>query len=367
MRRTRFLSLLVIGLCVSGTLASAADRWGLTEGKPDLKSAGPLTFGPDGILFVGDTQSAAIFAIATGDTSGSPGAASVHAEDLAAHVAKATGAPSGSVAINDMAVSPRSGSAYLSVSTGSAKSPALVRIAAGGEVTQVSLDKVAFARATLSNPPADAVVGEGRGARNNRGQSITDLAYVDGKLIFSGLSTGESPSRVREIAFPFADTDAGASVEIYHGAHGKSEDYAAIRTFVPFNINGEPNLLAAYVCTPLVKFPLSSLEAGGKVRGTTVAELGNRNQPLDMIVYQQDGRDFLLLTNSARGVMKISTEDIARKEGINERVAGTAGQKYETITELQGVVQLDKLDDKRAVIITQGEGGAFDLRTIPLP
>src|SRR5213594_48973 len=39
----------------------------LKQGNPQIKSAGPLGFGPDGILFVGDTQGSALFAIDTGD------------------------------------------------------------------------------------------------------------------------------------------------------------------------------------------------------------------------------------------------------------------------------------------------------------
>ena len=38
-----------------------------SKGTPDLKSAGPLAFGPEGILFVGDPQGAAVFALDTGD------------------------------------------------------------------------------------------------------------------------------------------------------------------------------------------------------------------------------------------------------------------------------------------------------------
>ncbi len=55
------------------------------------------------------------------------------------------------------------------------------------------------------------------------------------------------------------------------------------------------------------------------MKGTTVAELGNRNRPLDMIAYKKDGKDFLLLTNSARGVMKVSTDDLEREEGSPRR------------------------------------------------
>src|SRR3954462_4112077 len=61
----------VLGLLtVVSTAASAADSTaGMSEGKPAFKSMGPLTFGPDGVLFVADTKAAAIVAIATGDTS----------------------------------------------------------------------------------------------------------------------------------------------------------------------------------------------------------------------------------------------------------------------------------------------------------
>jgi hypothetical protein len=57
---------------VAATVGLSATS-GLTVGKAEVKSAGPLAFGPDGILFVGDSLGAAIFAIDTEDTKeGSP-------------------------------------------------------------------------------------------------------------------------------------------------------------------------------------------------------------------------------------------------------------------------------------------------------
>ena len=200
-------------------------------------------------------------------------------------------------------------------------------------------------------------------------ESITDLAFVDGKVLVAGLSSNEAPSTVREIAFPFVGADAGINLEIYHAAHGRTEDYAPIRTFVPFNIDGEPSVLAGFTCTPLVKFPIKGLTDAKKVKGTTVAELGNRNRPLDMIVYEKDGKQFLLMANSARGVMKISTEGIEKNNGLSERVSGggTAGQSYETIKSLEGVVQLDKLNDSHALVVSRDEGGSLNLQTVALP
>ncbi len=142
-----------------------------------------------------------------------------------------------------------------------------------------------------------------------------------------------------------------------------------MQTFTPFDIKGETHLLAAYTCTPLVKIPVSELKPGAKVKGTTVAELGNRNKPLDMVVYEKDGKRFILMANTTRGVMKVSTEGIEDIEPITKPVrgGGTAGLKYEKITDLKGVVQLAKLDDKHAVIVTQASDGAMTLDTIALP
>lgn len=364
------LILTVLAACVTplcaGLSAEAADVWGLKPGTPDLKSASTLAFGPEDILFVGDAKGAAVFAIATGNNEGDASKASINIDDLPAAIANEIQAKQ--VVINDIAVNPRTGSAFVAVSAD--EKAALVQIDGAGKISQLSLKDIKFSRAELSNAPEDKVVGEGRRAQNRRNESITDIAYFENKLLVSGLSNAQSPSTVRELSFPFADSDKGIGVEIYHAAHGKSEDYAAMRTFVPIMIDGEPSILAAYVCTPLVKIPLKELSASGeKVKGTTVAELGNRNRPLDMFAYTKDGAEYLLLSNSARGVMKITTAGLQQNKGLTEPVSGggTAGQSYEKVESMAGVVQLDKLNDSSALVLVQAEGGPQNLKTVALP
>ncbi len=366
MRANQIVSCAITGLLISWSVASGAE-WGLKEGKPEIKSAGTLTFGPDGILFVGDAKTATVFALGTGDTVGRPSEVKINVSGLNAKVAELLGVDAGKIVINDLAVNPLSGNAYLAVSKGGA--PAIVRVSSDSKLSEVGLTKIPFQKVELPNAPEDKEVTRNGRTSNPRGDSITDIAYAEGKVFVSGVASGASPSNVREIPFPFSESSAGSSVEIYHAAHGKVEDYATIRTFVPINIDGEASLLAGFVCTPLVKFPVNSLKPGEKTRGTTVAELGNRNRPLDMIVYKKDGKDFLLLSNNARGVMKISTEGIAKNAGLTEPVrgGGAAGQSYETIKELEGVVQLDRLNNEQALIIVQSSSGAQDLKTIPLP
>lgn len=361
--------LILAALVAAGltTTASAADLLGLNRGTPDLKSATSLAFGPDDILFIGDAKSAAVFAVATGDAEGDAASASINVSDVGAAVASVLKAKN--VTINDLAVNPSTGNAFLAVTADDAA--AIVKVDAGGKLTALPLKDIRFAKADLKDAPEDKVVGEGRRAANNRKDSITDIAFFEGKVLVSGLSSAQSPSALRELNFPFAESDKGISVEIYHAAHGRSEDYAAMRTFVPVMIDGEPNVLGAYVCTPLVRIPVKELSAAGeKVKATTVAELGNRNRPLDLITYQKNGSEFLLLSNSARGVMKISTAGLKENKGLTEPVSGggTAGQSYDTIDSYTGVVQLDKLNDKSALILTQAEeNGPFTLKTVALP
>ncbi len=361
MRAIRLAPCVMAGLLVSMS-ASFGAEWGLKEGTPEIKSAGALAFGPDGILFVGDAKGATVFAIGTGDTKGNPSKVQLNVSGLNAKIAETLGVNADKITINDLAVNPLTGNVFLSVSK--AGSAAVVKVAADGKLSHVSLAKVAFQKVELPNAPEDKEVATKRGPANLRAQSITDLAYTEGKVYVSGVAGG-SPSNVREIPFPFTDANAGTSVEIYHAAHGKVEDYAVVRTFLPINIDGEASLLAGFTCTPLVKFPVNTLKPGEKTRGTTVAELGNRNQPLDMIVYQKEGKTFLLMSNNNRGVMKITTEGITKNPGLTEpvKVGGVAGQTYETIKELEGVVQLDKLNSTHAVIVTS----SFELRTIALP
>lgn len=359
----RVLGVAMIGLLATFHASTNANEWGLERGTVDLKSAGAMTFGPDGILFVGDPLAGAIYAIKTNEDKVDASRSDRTIPDLSARLAKLLGVAESDLKVNDLAVGP-GGGIYLSVAAGKPPRPAILRIDADGQIAKLSLD-VLHSRAELTDAP-DSQVGR-RG--DPREDAITGLAYRSGKLLVAGLAKGQSPSTVREFAFPFQEGATATSIEIFHTAHGRVEDHAAARAFVPLVINGEPSLLAGFTCTPLVRFPIKSLEPGAKVRGTTVAELGNRNRPLDMFVYEKDGKSFVLMANSARGVMKISLADIENNPGLTEPIkgGGTAGQPFETVKELQGVEHLDRLDDSHAVLLAKSEKGGLDLRTVPLP
>lgn len=335
-----------------------------------LVSAGPLAFGPDGILFVGDTAGAAVVAIETGDR-GPRGSGTINVEGIDEKVAALLGTTPRDILINDLSINPASGHAYLSVSRGRRPDaqPVIVRVESGGAVKVVDLDGAPMTRAELPNPPDETGASSDPNRPTERQQAITDLAFVDGRVFVAGLSNEEFSSRLLSMPYPFEGAQAqSTSVEIFHGAHGRFETRSPVRTFLSYEVAGEPYLLAAYTCTPLVKFPVSELKPDSHVKGTTIAELGNRNRPLDMVAYESGGKPYLLLANSSRGVMKIPADGIDSASGIVEPVrAEREGLNYQTIDTLQGVEQLEKLDDRHAVILQRGEGGGLNLATIELP
>lgn len=357
-------------LAASALLLTAAVQAGeltdsLKPGKAALQSAGALAFGPEGVLFVGDSRGGSVWALATADTTKASAMEAIDIANLGKKVADKLAIPAADLLINDLAVNPLSGTAYLSVSRGKGPDaqPVIFQISKG-DVKELTLDNIAHAKADL--PALPAAAGRNQALRND---AITDLAFLDGKLYVAGLSNEDFSSRFVTLDIPFKPAGKGASVEIYHGAHGRYETKSPIRTFVTYRIAGQPHLLAAYTCTPLVKVPVKDLTPGAHVKGTTVAELGNRNRPLDMVVYAKDGHDYILMANSARGVMKISTEGVADREAITKPVGGggVAGQAFETVAGLKGVDHLDKLDETHAVILTRTESGQVDLKTIQLP
>jgi hypothetical protein len=341
-------------------LASAAPvRADLKPGTPDLKSITTLTFGPKGLLFIGDSAGAAIFAVDTGDTKAA-GDKALNVEKVDSKIASALGVDAKDVRITDVKVNPASGNVYVGVSRGTGTgTPALVKVARDGNVTAVALKDIPFASVKIPNPATAGAKGPPA--------VITQMTFVNDKLIVAGLSSEQFASTLRVIPYPFKEADKGTAIEIFHGAHNAIETRSPIRTFVNYKIGKEDHIMAAYTCTPLVKVPLADLKAGAKVKGTTIAELGNGNSPLDMIVYSKGGKDFLLVANNKRGVMKIPTEGFGSAAAITAKLDRIpSGVPYTSVTELKDVLHLDRLDNDRALLLVKNGDGA-DLKTVPLP
>lgn len=362
---TVILGLLVLAWAFPNRMATAT----LSYGTPDVQSMSALAFGPENLLFVGDSKGAAVFALDVNDAEKATSQEPVNLQDVDKKIAALLGTTPDAISIHDMAVHPASQNVYLSVTRGQgdAAMPVLLRIAQDGAMEEVSLDGVRFSKAAITNAPAaDARDRRGGSLRTN---TITDLAYADHQVYVAGLSNEEFASNLRRLAFPFNDQMTASSLEIFHVAHGQYETHAPVRTFMPFDIGGEPNILAAYTCTPLVAFPVGNLKDGAHVKGKTVAELGFGNTPLDILSFEKNGKRRLLIANTNRTVMMLDADALYGAESLTQPLGEgmmTDGVGYLSLP-LTGVLHMALLNDEHFVLLQrQSQDGSLRLRSFPI-
>ncbi len=361
--------------------------YGLQAGTAEVASAGPIAFGPDGILFLADNVGAKVVAVDVGDP-GAAGRAVVGAqpfdlEAVDARVASFLGCGTDDVVIRDMAVHPSTHDVYLSVQRGhgDAAQRVLVRVdRLDGSIADVPLDGLPWAEFALADAPAvddervDGILWPESGGEEIhygdltlrvlrqpiRTATITDLAYVDGALLVAGLSNEEFSSKLRRIPFPFRGEVADTSLEIFHVSHGKWETAAPIRTFVPYD--GGRSILASYTCTPVVHFTLADLVPGTKVVGRTVAELGPVNRPIDMVTFVDGGEEYLLVANTSHGLVKIACRDIDAQAPLTEPHE-PVGVPRET-EDLRGITRLADLGSGYVLALQRDDEGRLNLRSL---
>lgn len=332
-------------------------------GDPAIKSINAMAFGPEGILFIGDSKHASVFAIEMKEGTSRSSEEAINLKGVDVKLAGLLGTDPENVSIKDMAVHPISHSVYFAVHTDGDK-PALFKTQ-GETFTHVPLSDVYYSKIALANAVEE-------GAKDRRGRAlrkwaISDLSFFNGEVMISGLSNEEFASTFRSIPFPFKTDQMHASLEIYHAAHAQYETHSPIKTFLPYELDGEAHLIASYTCTPLVLFPLSEMTSGKHTKGKTVAELGNRNTPLDIISYENKGKPYILMANSTRAVMKISADDLANfkdflKDPVEEN-GGTAGINFYAMPYVN-VQQLDDYSDQFVLMLQRKSDGDLTLMTV---
>jgi hypothetical protein len=379
--------------------------------KPDkvtLKSAGKLAFGPDGILFVADAADAKIVALDTGDRTPRKTAPQLDVKGLNLKIAAMLATTPKQLVIDDVVVNPISKNIYISASPtrGPEAVPVILRMDAAGKLTEMSLENIHSSVTILPDPIAFdskeqradkaeattegiALKTEKQGLYqkvntmppNDRGGfrqfAISDMAYANGKLYVAGLSNEEFSSVFHAIPFPFEspvarDDDTG--VIVYHDSEGRFITNAPVRAFAITTIAGQHTIFAGYTCSPIVEIPLSEIRPGNMLtKAKTITQLGGGNTPLDMIVYKKGTQNFLLVAGTRalfNGVQRIPLDGVEHANPIyshnSEGFAGSSGVPWETISELQNVIQLDRYDEND-IMIVKDVNGSLDLSSVPLP
>ena len=279
-----------------------------------ITGANVLAFGPDNVLFIGDSKAAKVHAIAT-EANQVTDPVPFNVLDFDLKIAASLGIEARDLIVQDMKIHPVSQEAYVAVKKGhQPDAPSMVAIVSPMDNQIRFLETEALDSISIQNPASEELTFWRDIPASTL--TITDIDFYDGFIYVAGLSNGEFASTIRKIAFPFNDSqEAVNSIEIYHAIHTQNETRAPIRTMAIEEIEGVPTLIASYTCTPLVTIPLAEIEEGNDVKGKTIAELGYGNTPIDMITYmaqEQDGSfdKKLLVTNKHRSGSLMSMKDV---------------------------------------------------------
>src|SRR5205807_1900020 len=109
----RIVGRAAVAVCLGAALAavvvparrSVSAAAALMPGKAELKSAGALAFGPDGVLFVGDSIGGSVMALDTADRTPAR-SASINVEGIDQKIAALVGVAPDQIMVNDVAVNP---------------------------------------------------------------------------------------------------------------------------------------------------------------------------------------------------------------------------------------------------------------------
>ena len=333
-----------------------------------VQSAGTMTFVDANTLVIADWRGGELHAITLPPVAaGVP--KSFNLKNVSASIAQALHTHPENLRFEDMAFRPGAELAYLTLSVqkgGAAPRPAVVSVDVAGKVSVLNLAKAQKASATIANvPAADKRLWRDTPAAT---YTVTDMTFHAGKLYVAGLSNASFASTLRVFDFPFKGDASATSVEMYHPVHNQLETRAPIRKMVIATLNGEPTLVAAFTCSPLVTIPLKDLKDGAHIAAKTIAEFGWGSAPVGMVSFDTPQGPMVLLTHSHKSADLMSVADIAAasaKPGLSTPIKWPSepllGLKS-TYVPISGVAHLSNQDADFLAALRRDEAtGAMEL------
>ena len=342
------------------------------QGNPKLKSIEAIRFGPNGLLLIGGGSDAVT--VETGDTKESTWT-KTEIPNIDQVLAGKLGLTTKDIEIRRIAVNPASRKIYVAVRSLKGNQYAILTIDGAGKVDEFSLDNVKYTKYPLE-------VGKQAVSK------VTDLTYAGGKIVVATQAGDVFGSRVFTITPGAKDPFASFSTETYHVGHGKWETKAPIMCLMPYEDGAKTNVIGSFTCTPIVKYSLDDTSPDVKVKGVSVVELGQGNQPLSMFPYEKDGKKYILVNvfrkfnknpvgPSPNWVAKVDFELLKETVNVNEKAlwrVDPKGKASVSVTDRAvvakdffGVQHMDKLDDSRAIVVRDTDKNGLDLKVLALP
>jgi hypothetical protein len=298
-----------------------------------INSLGIMVFNDEGILFVGDNISGSILAFDFKNEKQQKRNFEINIYNIDARIASVLGTSPASVQVNDIAVHPKSGEVYLSVTRGHGLDalPALLKVDSANQLTVIDISQASVTLQSLSKLPSiESTIGlrgtagsaptpkeVAKSQRSLRTLAIVAMEYHNGELFVAGISNEEFCSVLRKMPYPFDGTESISNIEMYHIVHDSYETRAPIRSMSVQTIDGKDHLVAAYTCSPLVLIPLEELQDGQKVKAKTVGDMGN-GQPIDMVPFKMKGEAMLFVTNNSRSPMVIPLKGLDDAKAVTK-------------------------------------------------
>ena len=355
-----------------------------------IQALGALEFSPEGVLFVGDNVSGAIHAFDLRAENRTKEKFEINVYHVDAQVAAVLGTAQSNIQINDMAVHPKSGEVYLSVTRGHGINalPALLKVNAENKMNALDLTAVKTTSQKLNKlpdgsqnfvlrgtmaPPTPKEVAKSK--RPMRTLSIIDMEYHKGELFVAGISNEDFCSVLRRMPYPFNGKESISNIEMFHIAHDQYETRAPIRSMLVKSIDGKDQLIAAYTCSPLVLIPLDELKDGAKVKARTLGDMGN-GQPIDMVAFNMQGNEMLFVTNNSRMPQVIPLAGLNNAKVVTEKDfergmkadLGSVlpyGPMGQAVMFVGASLQIDLLNQGQFVSLTRdAQTGSLDLETV---
>ena len=152
-------------------------------------------------------------------------------------------------------------------------------------ISPLALASVSFAAVKL--PGSDAGVPR-----------VTEMTWAGDRLVCSARTSEEFAAKVLVI---LAAGVAGCQAlhdfpaETYHVSHKRWETKAPLTALFPFEENGKKYVVGGLGCTPIVKYPIEAIQAGAKVKGESMLELGSGNLPINMFSYTKGGKTSVIV------------------------------------------------------------------------
>ncbi|WP_421853446.1 hypothetical protein [Oricola sp.] len=332
-KRTKFAAALSAALIIG--------KGAMAETDLDIKFSGALEFAEDGTLFVGDNHNGAIYAfeILANAHEGQIMPSSI--ANIDGKIAELLGVNAGAVEINDIAAHPLSNDIYISVTRigNLASQPAIVLVSQDQTLKLLDLSEFTFQKQELTEFPNSEVTfgvrGSGpypplprdiaKGERPLNTLAIMDIEFYEDELFVSGVATDNFLSTLRRIPYPFDGAQSISSVEMFHITHDQYESRAPIRAMSVQEIDGKPQLVAAYTCSPIVLVPLDEIEDGAKISARTIMDYGN-GQPLDMIAFDfqspmgGEAAPMLFVTSDSRSPQVIPLDGLQNAQVVTHDV-----------------------------------------------